>query len=187
MPVQPDPDETALTYLMALATTIESFDQSMQGQFKDDFIRLLDRYVEGAIVGAETEGQDIRTEVEAAHQVLKQCLEIAKLETAMKRDPGRKDKEWTMDEDTLRNVAGLEGLVQGQRIILAMLIHSVRTDIPFDHIRQEIDREYQVIADGILTVFPSQRSFFLLGMRASWDSTMGMADGVAEIMAARGY
>ena len=87
MPVQPDPDETALTYLMALATAIEFIDQSMEGQFKDDFIRLLDRYVEGAIVGAETEGRDIRIEVEAVHQVLKQCLGIAKIGTAMKRDP----------------------------------------------------------------------------------------------------
>ena len=87
MPVQPNPDETALTYFMALATTIESIDQSMQGQFKDDFIRLLDRHVEGAIVGVETEGQDIRIEVEAVHQLLKQCLGIAKIGTAMKKDP----------------------------------------------------------------------------------------------------
>ena len=76
MAVQPDPDETALTYIMALASAIDFIDQSMQGKFKDDFIRLLDKYVEGGIVGTEKEGLDIRKEVEATQQLLKQCLEI---------------------------------------------------------------------------------------------------------------
>ena len=92
-----------------------------------------------------------------------------------------------MDDDTLQNIAALEGQLQAQRLVLGMLIYSARTGTPFDLIRQEIESEYQPFADGVPTLFPRQRAFFLLGMRAGLDSTIGMANAIAEIMAEKGH
>ena len=92
-----------------------------------------------------------------------------------------------MDETTIENIAALEGQMLGQRLVLAMLIHAARTGAPFDLVWQEINSEYQPFADSVLTMFPAQRMYFLLGMRSGLDSTVGMATAVAEIMAAKGH
>ena len=46
-----------------------------------------------------------------------------------------------MDKDTLQNVAALEGMLLGQRLVLAMLVHAARTAKPFDLVRQEVGSE----------------------------------------------
>ena len=92
-----------------------------------------------------------------------------------------------MDKDTLQNVTALEGMLLGQRLVLAMLVHAARTAKPFDLVRQEVGSEYQLFIADVLTLFPDQRLFFLTGVRAGLDSTIGMADAIAEIMVAKGH
>ena len=92
-----------------------------------------------------------------------------------------------MDEETLQNIASLEGQIMGQRLVLAMLIYAVRTETPFDLVCKEIETVYPQFADGVPTLFPDQRDFFLVGMQSSPESAIGMAGAIAEIMAAKGY
>ena len=92
-----------------------------------------------------------------------------------------------MDEETLQNVANMEGWVTGQRYVLAMLVYAARTGRPFDLVHREVNNVYQILMDSMPTSYPHQRAFFLMGMRDGFDSTIGMADAISEIMDARGH
>ena len=92
-----------------------------------------------------------------------------------------------MDKDTLQNIAAMEGMLYGQRLVLAMLIHAARTATPFDLVYREINSEYQPFVEGVKTLFPDQRMFFWTGMRAGIDSTIGMAGAIAEVMLEKGH
>ena len=92
-----------------------------------------------------------------------------------------------MEEKTLQNIAGLEGTLTGQRYVLAMLVYAARTGAPFDLVYQEVSNVYQILMDDMPTSFPDHRAFFLLGMRAGFDSTVGMARAIAELMDSKGY
>ena len=92
-----------------------------------------------------------------------------------------------MDEETLQNVATMEGWVTGQRYVLAMLVYAARTGRPFDLVHREVNNVYQILMDSMPTSYPHQRAFFLMGMRDGFDSTVGMADAISEIMDARGH
>ena len=77
------------TFMTALAGTINCIDEALPGQdFKEEFLKMLDTYLEGGILNdQENIGLDTGTTVMLLRRELERRIGLAKVVSAMRKDP----------------------------------------------------------------------------------------------------
>ena len=87
MTQQPGNPEAALSFFMALVLTIKKIeDEQPEPGFREVFMGLLDRHLEGAIRVDEFEGRDTSEDVEAMRKALSQVFISSDITDAMGKD-----------------------------------------------------------------------------------------------------
>ena len=76
-----------LTFLAGLASTIYRLDMEATGQFKDDFLKVLDEELERAVVADEINGRVARADVKAIRERLDQYFGMEKMFSALDKEP----------------------------------------------------------------------------------------------------
>ena len=76
-----------LTFLAGLASTIHRLDMETTGQFKDEFVKVLDCELEIAVVNDEMNGRVARADVKAIRERLDQYLGMEKMFSALDEEP----------------------------------------------------------------------------------------------------
>ena len=81
-------DQAAFTFMMGIANTINRTDELLPGQdFKEAFLKLLDAWLEAGILSDHQEGLDTREKVMVIREELGRGIGLAKIVSAMKKDP----------------------------------------------------------------------------------------------------